>query len=248
MEKTQILEMLKYIISNKMNIEINKLFVNVGDFRYRNTLNYQQIIRQLESVEYYNAYSSIGGMNAKDERVERGPFAPFVVVFYALFVILHRIPTPQEVWEYYSELYCTDLGNGYSCLANGFSFRTNDLYGRIARAYCSWCRELTLLYALFDVLPFGFVPKYRLDKDMHGVDVVIYHKGHIFNIHSYLRRAKSIQYRNEKNSRYDVEAGVHMDVAADFGNTRLVGDISVHGFANAENLLNDMLAYEAHHA
>ena len=179
-----------------------------------------------------------------DSRVERGPFAPFVVVFYALFAILGRLPSPQEVCESYAALYCTDLGNGMSRLANGFAFRTNDLYGRITRAYCSWCRELTLLYALFEILPFGFVPYYDMSKDMHGVDICIVHNGNTYNIHSYLNSAKSKKYRDEKNSRYSIENGIHLDVIATQYNTRRVGDINVHGLANAADLLKMMYEHE----
>lgn len=242
MEK--IFEQVRAFVGTHSNITINKLFVNLGDVSYRNAISYNQLIEQLGGVNYTAWYTSIGGKGAKSDRVERGPFEPFVVVFYTLFCILRRLPTPQEVCECYRWIYCTDMGNGISRLASGFTFRTNDLYGRITRAYCSWCREMTLLYALFEILPRGFVPYYDLRKDMHGVDIVIIHNGHTYNVHSYLNSAKSHQYRTEKDIRYEVEAGIHIDVVADRYNTRRIGDINVHGLANAADLMRMMYEHE----
>ena len=227
------------------NININKLFINRMDgTRVRNTVTLAQLIEELRNMNYEDWYSSIGGKDAWDINVERGPFPHFVKVFYALFTMRLRLPTPQEVCEAYHYLYCTDMGNGMSRLANGFEFRTNDLYGRITRAFCSWCRELTLLYALFETLPQGFVPYYDMSKDMHGVDIVVVHNGIQYNVHSYLNSAKSEKYRAEKDSRYTCEAGVHLDVIATRYNTKRVGDINVHGLANAADLLKMMYEHE----
>ena len=226
-------------------ININKCFVNRMDgTSVVNTVTYAQLINELREMNYEDWYSSIGGKLAWDEQVERGPFPHFVKVFYALFTERLRLPTPQEVCDAYHFLYCTDAGNGNSRLANGFTFRRNDLYGRITRAYCSWCRELTLLYALFETLPRGFVPYYDMDKDMHGVDIVIVHNGIQYNVHSYLNSAKSAKYRAEKDSRYSAEHGIHLDVIATRYNTQQVGDINVHGFANAADLLKMMFEHE----
>ena len=226
------------------NININKVFINIDGHSAPNRVTYAQLLTELQSIGYEEWYSSIGGDNARDYSVERGPFAPFVDVFYTLFCNKQKVPTPQEVCETYAALYCIDMGHGMCRLANGFTFPRYALYGRITRAYCSWCRELTLLYALFETLPRGFVPYYDMKMDKHGVDIVIVHHEHQYNIHSYLQSRKSMIYRAEKNSRYTTEAGYHIDVIASEFNTHRVGDVNVHGYANAAWLLQKMYEYE----
>lgn len=226
------------------NIFINKKIITVDDYSESNRVSYAQLVTELVSIGYEEWYSSIGGDTARDYHVERGPFAPFVDVFYQLFCNKQKVPTPQEVCETYDALYCIDLGNGMCRLANGFTFPRYALYGRITRAYCSWCRELSLLYSLFEVLPSDFKVFYDMKMDKHGVDIVVIHNGYQHNIHSYLRSRKSMIYRAEKNSRYAAELGNHIDVIASEFNTRRVGDIDVHGHENAAWLLNQMYAYE----
>lgn len=221
------------------NISINKGWFNrMNGTSAVNKMTYLQLLEELRSIRYEEYYSSIGGNDARDERVERGPFPHFVKVFYDQFTMSGHIPTPKMVCEAYHELYCEDIGDGYSRLmANGFSFHRNDLYGRITRAYCSWCRELTLLYALFETLHFGYVAYYDLSKDMKGVDIVIVHGKHRYNVHSYLRSKRSEMYRAEKDSRYEKADGIHFEVVASELNTTRVGDINVHGKDNALWLL-----------
>lgn len=187
-------------------------------------LDINKIHEQLESIGYTCPYTSVDKWDYYDEALENYgiPFMNFVY-YYELYK-LQRIPTFEEFYKGYLNIYCDPIGNGKYKIKpffdgdSNFSFTEKQLMGRVFRSYNSFHREVELLYQLaaYD----GVHIKYCFQDDMNGVDFTLTYKGHTFCLASYVGTRRSYGYKNIKNNdrHSDYYSQRHMiDIVAKWG-------------------------------
>ena len=150
-----------------------------------------------------------------DSFLENAEIPKFSEVFYFMFFILERIPSPEEFYLAYLELYCKvhqdnstfhflpqfepKTGERGKKLPPKENLYLNSLKCRITRAYPSFIREVGCLFNLFEQNNIGANFKYNLNSDIHkDSDIVCVYEGNEISISLYNNTSSSLKKRLEK--------------------------------------------------
>lgn len=165
---------------------------------------------QVLNIDFVKFYNSIGGKNARDNKLEAYKIPAMVHTYYYLFATTGCVPSPEEVCNAYIAKYVNVFMDGrrgalykeYKPDGVDLAFKLDDLRGRICRAYNSWHRELDLLLNLIEKHGDEFNFYYSFFDDyIKGVDIVVYdNKKNRCDISTYFCSGISKDYKTIKNS------------------------------------------------
>ena len=198
-------------------------------------LSLKDIHNQLKNLRFEIFYQSTGGMNNKNEALEKAHLIPFNLMYYYLFITNQQIPTPQHLACEYIYRFCEEskelphyykLKTKYQQDYSNILFTLEELTGRICRAYNSFNREVELAFRLME------------EKDLF----VSYNHNDKIGVACYQNNSRTKYFKKLKETtrrkNYDVNNIISM--AIDKNNHDLCGEIWIYSQAEYNKLKQEI--------
>lgn len=245
---------------NKIILGYNKksMFVNLSkDLQIQETqqfplqLSLKDIHNQLKNLRFESFYQSTGGMNNKNEALEKAHLIPFNLMYYYLFITNQQIPTPQHLSCEYVYRFCEKskelphyykLKTEYQQDYSNILFTLEELTGRICRAYNSFNREVELAFRLMEET--DLLVRYSFKEDyIEGIDLGIsYNHNDKIGVACYQNNLRTKYFKELKETtrrkNYDVNNIISM--AIDKNNHDLCGEIWIYSQAEYNKLKQEI--------
>lgn len=239
-------------LSRDAKIEINKKFVI---FTKKNNGKIEMVIKNhnltnsslrtgLKKIEFRVFYEAVGGKDTRNEVLENRKIPPFSYMYYLLFAINLKIPTPKELVSGYLKVFCEHTNSGNYTIKNKyrndelFEFSFNEIAARICRAYNSFNRELELLTRFFE--DDEIHASYSFERDyFDGIDISVEYQNTHYGVVSFQRSKNAEAFRRLKESfRHDYSAFNILSIAISGSNSIMVGDIMLYSDKAYSELIN----------
>jgi len=180
----------------------------------------------IEELEDILATYKIYTPNIKASKVENASIPVMLTLFRKL--IKDDVPPTQDE-------FITEFRENYPDL------KSYGIISRLRRAYLSYIREYHLGFLLHK--HFNKVV-YSEKADILGVDYVVYHKRHKYNIHAFVDTESGRFWRNVKNGRHTFK-GRHIDMPIDLRTGKRVGKIILYTEQHVEELKRQIENFSA---
>jgi len=215
-------------------------------------LTLKDIHTQLEKIQFDVFYQCTGGSSSKNWKLENAKLIPFSFLYYYLFIIEQKIPTPQKMLCEYMYHFCKEttphshkymLKDEYIELGygNNLSFSIEALAGRICRAYNSFNREVELAFRLMQENELSV--RYSFKEDyFNGIDLGVVHNNSIYGLACYQNnpRTEAFKVLKETTRRNNYDSSKMIPMKIDNHNHNVCGDIWIFSDKEYQELLQQI--------
>lgn len=251
------MERKNFIKDSKLKITNSKIEVDVieNNVRYTKVINNSfqltQLLQNLNKNYYMTFYKKIGGKKRRDSKLEDHlSFVPIAYGFYFYLVNKQEIPNIQTFCDFFINSFCEKKGNKYHFKPNysnnkNYYFDRQNLDAKIARAYGSYLREITLLQRLFELQEKNkkyadFDIFYDIQEDiLGGADIVIKTKTKTVGLLITQNNKNADYYNNLKQKyRHKYQYDEYIYVKVFENETEKHGDVLIFTENVAKNILD----------
>ena len=193
-----------------------------------------EIEEQLRGFNYSSLYTD--QRKGKDNLLEEAPLPLIITAFYAFVFLRCRIPSPEEMIDYYFRFYAKDFQMFPATVGfRDYQFRIETFEGRLLRAYPSLVRDFHFFRKLTEAHCFDSVT-YSTKDDFEGSDIVIVHRGKKYAVCLMVSTERSRTYKDIKNAERHVYGDNEIRLFLDMKNARTVGDFYLYGDEHIQEL------------
>lgn len=208
-------------------------------------MSLSECIKQISKIHYEAYYNHYRHENDYD--VENTQFPPIIYAFYSFVFYKNKIPSPEELINNYFVLYAEQIiAEGEEVKYNNKKYKKCALIARILRTYPSLIRDFHFYLLLVNEKCFDKVI-YSCKTDIEGKDIIIKHKGDIYQVSLFVDTKRSKSFKKIKNNirheyNNEIAIPIKFELAERCGDFYVYGQkdlekIKKHIYSNQEGLL-----------